>query len=265
MGKVNVWVRRIDVVLTSLMAIISALLLAVTVFSHGYYNAEEEVDKIVSYITVMYAVSIITLVLAIIGLYGSCKEKEWALIVFAVGIILCAVFMFEFERQGLANRSKVSENIKVIYLNMLPLNNASKSDIEDLNYIQMKLQCCGLDEGYLDWDYNIPTSCLCFEDSVNPCVEAPKNSGLFEHWDHDQPVMIYKESCLPYLIDKILFIMDFIIGTVFGLILLWISTVMLCIIILCQLRRNDNTPAIIYSSEAKTGKYTILTDPPEYI
>ncbi|KAM7378165.1 hypothetical protein PAMA_013183 [Pampus argenteus] len=260
MGEVNVCVKRSYIVLTSLMAIISALLLALTLFSHGYLH---ERDELFLGIIVVYAVSIITLVSAIIGVYGSCKEKKWALIVFTVGMILCTVFMFDVERRGLALRPKVPKDMEAFYLSMLPLNNASQSNIQDLEYEQMDLQCCGMDQGYLDWDYNIPKSCLCSEDSTNPCVEAPKNSSLFEHWDHDQPVMIYKEPCLPYLIHHTVFILDLMMGIIFGFILLWTSTIVLCIIILYQLRQNNDTPAVIYSSEAKSGNYIILTDTAE--
>lgn len=35
-----------------------------------------------------------------------------------------------------------------------------------------QMQCCGLDQGYLDWLDNISESCLCTEESTKPCVSV---------------------------------------------------------------------------------------------
>ncbi|XP_042259479.1 tetraspanin-8-like [Thunnus maccoyii] len=263
MGKVNVCVKWSYIVVTSLIGIISALLLAGTLFSHGYFHEDEEIDKMLAGIHLMYAISVITLLLPIIGVYGTCKEKKWALIVFTVGMIPCTLFMFDFERRGLAMRPKVAEDMKEHYLSLLPLSNASEHEIEGLKDVQMELQCCGLDQGYQDWGYNISESCLCLQDSTNPCVEAPKNSSL-SHRKHDQPIMIYKEPCLPYLISHASMAINLVMGTVLGLTLIWTLSVVLCIIILCQLRRNKDTPPVVYSAEAKSGNYTVLTETAEY-
>ncbi|CAK6949907.1 tetraspanin-8-like [Scomber scombrus] len=266
MGKVNVCVKGSYIVVVTLMGIISALLLAITLFTHGYFYGEEEIEHMLAGMHFMYAISIITLLLSITGVYGACKEKKWALIVFAVGLIPCTLFMFDLERRELGLRPKVAENINGQYLKILPLSNASGHDIESLNYIQMEFHCCGLDQGYQDWGYNISESCLCIGDSKNPCVAAPENSSLFEHYEHDHDIMIYKEPCLPIIISHALLAINLAIGIKFGLTLIWTFSIVLCIIILCQLRRKNDkdSPTVIYSPEAKTGNYTILTETAEY-
>lgn len=37
-----------------------------------------------------------------------------------------------------------------------------------------KFQCCGLDQGYEDWGYNISESCVCTEESTKPCVSVTR-------------------------------------------------------------------------------------------
>ncbi|XP_070709910.1 tetraspanin-8-like [Pempheris klunzingeri] len=264
MGKVNVCLKRSYFVVTSLIAIISALLLAITLFSHGYFHDDEEIEHLLTGLRAMYVISIITLLLTIMGLYGACREKQWALIVFAVGMILGCLFMVACEIQGLAVRPQVAQEMRKKYLEMLPLANASENFIEALSDTQMELQCCGLDQGYLDWGYNISESCLCAEEATNPCVAAPRDSVLFEHMVDDQPIMIYKESCLPYLILHEVDTINTALGGILAVTLLWVLSVVLCILILCRLSRKEDTPAVVYSPEAKAGNYTTLADAADY-
>lgn len=265
MGKVNVCLKRSYIIVTSLIAILGALLLAGTLFSHGHFHEDEEIEHLITGIHAMYVISIVILLLTVIGVYGACKEKQWALIVFAVGMILSSLFMTACGIQGLAVRPQAAEELKKQFLDLLPLANATEAFIDGLYEVQMELHCCGLVQGYLDWGYNISESCLCTEDSTNPCVAAPRDSALFEHMGDDQPIMIFKEPCLPYLIMREMNIIDGVLGVILALILLWVLSVVLCIVILCRLSRKENTPTVVYSSEAKAGYYTTLAEPPEDI
>ncbi|XP_075967885.1 tetraspanin-8-like isoform X2 [Anarhichas minor] len=243
--------------------ILSALLLAATLFHHGHLHNSEEIETMLPGFLSTYGISIIPLILAIIGVYGACKEKKWALILFVVGMILGSLFLITSAILGLAQRPQEAEQLKRHYLQMLPLNNASQSTIDGLKAIQIQLQCCGLDQGYLDWGYNIPQSCLCSQEATNPCVEPPRNSSLSEYTMNDQYVKIYKESCLPYLIVYVMMVIDTAMGILLGVTLLWILSVALCIFILCRLSKKDEIPVVVYSTEAKAGNYTPLADAAE--
>ncbi|KAG8005661.1 hypothetical protein GBF38_001599, partial [Nibea albiflora] len=164
-----------------------------------------QMERMLTGLQVMYIITIVTLLLCITGVYGACKERQWALIVYVVGMILSSLFMFACEIQGLA--------------------------------VRPQFQCCGLDQGYLDWGYNISETCVCTEESTNPCVVAPKDSALYEHMFNDQPIMIYQE----------------------------VLSVVLCIVILCRLNRKEEIALVVYSPEAKAGNYTVLADAAEHI
>ncbi|XP_059182082.1 tetraspanin-8-like [Centropristis striata] len=266
MGKVNVCLRRSYIFVTSLMAIGSALLLAGTLFSHGHFHGDEEIESMLAGIHMLYIISIITLLLAITGVYGACKEKKWALILFAVGTILSSLVMIAGEIKGLVMRPKHAEEFNRQYLSMLQMHrNGTESISDHFEEMQFHLQCCGLDQGYMDWGYNIPESCLCAEDSTHPCVEAPKNSSLFTHTTDGHPIMIYKEPCLPYLIAYEMEVVDTALGIMLGITLFWILSVVLCILILRQLsKKKEDTPIVVYSPEAKAGNYTVLADAADY-
>ncbi|KAM6896014.1 tetraspanin-8-like [Lycodopsis pacificus] len=260
MGKVNVCLKRSYITVTILIAILSALLLAVTLFLHGRLHNHEEIETMLPGLFSTYGMSIIPLILAIIGVYGACKEKKWALILFVVGMILGSLFLITSDIIGLAQRPQEAEQLKRTYLQMLPLNNASQSTIDALKGIQIEFQCCGLDQGYLDWGYNIPQSCVCSQEATNPCVEAPRSSSLSEYTMNNQYVKIYKEPCVPYLIAYVMRVLDTAMGILLGVALLWILSVALCIFILRRLSKKDEFPVVVYSTEAKAGNYTPLAD-----
>ncbi|XP_026182515.1 tetraspanin-8-like isoform X2 [Mastacembelus armatus] len=259
MGKVNVCLKWSYIIVTSVIAITSALLLAVTLFSHGYLHEDEEIEKMLTGIHTMYIISIVTLALTILGVFGACKEKKWPLILFAVGMILTSLFMLVCEIHGLVIQPK-AEKLKKHYLNVLPRPLNSSETLEGLKDVQMEMQCCGMDQGYLDWGYNIPESCICMEESTNPCVAAPRNTSLFKDSDNDEPIMIYKEPCLQYIIQFAMSAINLALGIMLGVTLLWVLSVVLSIFILCRLNQKVDIPAVVYSPQAKAGNYTVLTD-----
>uniref|UniRef100_A0A669FAF7 Tetraspanin n=1 Tax=Oreochromis niloticus TaxID=8128 RepID=A0A669FAF7_ORENI len=222
MGRANVWLKRAFIFVISLIAIISLLLLGFSLFTHGYLHQQEEAEREIVAIHVMYVIAVVIILLAIFGAIGVWKEKRWALIVYAVGMILSSLVMLVLNIRGLASQSQVREELKKQYLNLLPLVNST----EVLNDIQRELQCCGL-ESYQDWKFNIPNSCLCTNNSTNPCVAAPRNSSLFNSQKGDGPIMIYEKGCLPYFIETIMSVTRIGLGVTMGIMLLWVSTISL--------------------------------------
>uniref|UniRef100_A0A3B5AIE3 Tetraspanin-8-like n=1 Tax=Stegastes partitus TaxID=144197 RepID=A0A3B5AIE3_9TELE len=236
MGKVNVCLKRSYFIVVGLIAIIAILLLGLTLFSHGHFHQEDEIEKVLTTLHAMYAIAVIILVLAFTGAFGAYKEKKWALIVFTVGMIMTTLFMTACNIAGLVSKPHLEKGIQKTYLSLLPLANRSDSVTESLMEIQGEFQCCGLDKGYQDWNNHIPESCLCVEDSVNPC------------------------PCIPFIVETAVGALNAVLGILLGVTLLWVLSVVLCVVILCRLDRKDEIPAVVYSSEAKAGNYTTLTE-----
>ncbi|XP_060885544.1 tetraspanin-8-like [Labrus mixtus] len=259
MGRVSVWLKRSYIIVTSLIAIIGVLLLAITLFSHIYLRKDEEIETMLTGFYGMYVHALIPLLLSIIGVYGVCKQKKWALIVSAVGMILCSLYLIVSEIGVLAVQPELSEDLRMRYLSLLPLSNATEGDLKAVHGIEKHLQCCGLDRGYLDWGNNITESCLCTEWSINPCVALPMNSINLQSAGV-QPVMIFKEPCIPHLIAHQMVVLYSCFGVMLGITLLLLLSVVLCIVILCRLDQKDDTPTVVYSPEANAGNYIILAD-----
>nr|XP_029135216.1 tetraspanin-8-like isoform X2 [Labrus bergylta] len=236
MGRVNVWLKRSYVITSSLIAIISTLLLGLAVFSHGALHKDEELEKLLAGLHGMYAVSLIPLLLSIIGLYGVCKQKKWALIVFAVGFIVGILFLIFCGIVALVELPEMAEDVTTQLQSYVPLSDANDRISDHINALQTQYQCCGLGQGYLDWGKHIPNSCLCTEESTSPC------------------------SCLPHLIAHHAVAMNYTLGVMLGLTLLLLLSVVLCILILCRLNQKEKTPTVVYSPEAKSGNYIVLSD-----
>ncbi|XP_054609874.1 tetraspanin-8-like isoform X2 [Dunckerocampus dactyliophorus] len=261
MGKVNIWVKRSFIVVASLMAVIGAVMLAGILFIHGHYHRDEEIEDMIVGIRAVYTLAVIMLLLPVVGLYGVCKEKKWMIIVFTVGVILCSLFVFYIGMGLLFVRPTMRKAINMYYMGIQPLSNATDADLKIMHETQKELECCGVQQGYQEWGYDVPESCLCADNSTSACVAAPKNSSLSE--GTDDPVMIYEEPCLPVVIQNLDLAMDVAAGISVALTLLWTLACVLSIVILCQLKPKKDTHAVAYSREAKTGNYAVLTEPAE--
>ncbi|XP_020499690.2 tetraspanin-8 isoform X1 [Labrus bergylta] len=259
MGRVNVWLKRSYVITSSLIAIISTLLLGLAVFSHGALHKDEELEKLLAGLHGMYAVSLIPLLLSIIGLYGVCKQKKWALIVFAVGFIVGILFLIFCGIVALVELPEMAEDVTTQLQSYVPLSDANDRISDHINALQTQYQCCGLGQGYLDWGKHIPNSCLCTEESTSPCELVPWSGSLTPRGTV-KPIRIYKESCLPHLIAQHAVAMNYTLGVMLGLTLLLLLSVVLCILILCRLNQKEKTPTVVYSPEAKSGNYIVLSD-----
>ncbi|XP_023206060.1 tetraspanin-3-like isoform X1 [Xiphophorus maculatus] len=223
MGKVNVLLKRSYVCTISVIAITAVLTLGITVFSHGVLLDEEDVH-IFKGIYSLYGISVIPLLFAIIGGFGVWKEKKWALIVFAVGMILGCLFFIVLEISLPFAYQQMELMVKNKYLSLLPLSNLSESELSELDYTQSEFHCCGL-TSLEDWENDIPESCQCDMDSSDECVDTygsmRNDSGL--NFSNVKPIRIYAKPCLPVLIQLGMSHVSIFIGITLAKTLLWMQ------------------------------------------
>ncbi|XP_056131717.1 tetraspanin-8-like isoform X2 [Lampris incognitus] len=213
-------------------------------------------------ITQLYVFGITALLLSFLGVYGASKEKKWALTVFASGMTLIGLILFVETMTAIPGRKEAVDLMRQEHLAMLPLSQAQDSSKAELSNIQANLDCCGVENGYEDWGYDIPESCVCSEDSTNECVPAPMNSSLSVATTGEH-IKIHKQPCLPILIILVKMVIDIILAVLMVLTLIWIVSAVLSIAILCQLKQKVEVPPVAYSAEAKSGNYTTLRDASE--
>ncbi|XP_045071798.1 uncharacterized protein LOC121543341 [Coregonus clupeaformis] len=125
MGKINICVKRAFIFVCVLIGIISTLLLAITLFGHGFFHKAEGIGKFLPVIVMMYVLEAATLVLSIFGGFGACKEKKWAVVLFSVGMSLASLYL-------------LVECVRVCVLNHKGANSMSQGDSS------MSQPCCSI-------------------------------------------------------------------------------------------------------------------------
>ncbi|XP_037837304.1 tetraspanin-33-like [Kryptolebias marmoratus] len=176
MGKVNICLKRTYISVISLIGTILILLLRLTIFAHSYFLDSEEVE-VNPTLDFNYVFCTINLIIVIIGGYGVLKEIKWALIAFAVGATLIFLFLLGREIDNQLLNQKIRNTRKRLNITILPLANATERELTFLSRTQTEFQCCGV-ESYRDWENNIPESCVCDDESTNPCMAAPRDINV---------------------------------------------------------------------------------------
>ncbi|XP_008399204.1 tetraspanin-9-like [Poecilia reticulata] len=263
MGKVNVWLKRSYICTIGVIAVIAVFTLGMALFGHGLSMHEED-DQFLMGIYFFYGYSVVTLLFAIIGGFGVWKEKQWALIAFAVGMILGCLFFILIEISFPFAHKEMERELKNNYLSMLPLSNVSESELSEFYHTQSELHCCGI-TSLGDWENNIPESCKCDIDSSDDCMDVylPMHNDSGLNLLNVKPIRIYAKPCLQVLIQIEKRSLSTFLGIMSAKTLLWILSVGLCIAILFQLNKKVETPNVVYSREAKAGNYDILNDAQE--
>ncbi|XP_017270250.1 tetraspanin-6-like [Kryptolebias marmoratus] len=259
MGKVNVCLKRTYIGVICVIGTILILLLGLTIYAHSHFLDSEEVE-VNQGLLFNYVFCTINLIIVIIGGFGVWKEKKWALIVFAVGATLIFLFLLGHEIYFQLGKEQIENTIRNFYITILPLANATEWELTFLNHTQTKFQCCGV-ESYRDWENNIPESCVCDDESTNPCMVAPRDINVLMR---GQNIRIYSKPCLPLVIEEDLHVLQVTSGLRVGFMSLWVLSVGLCAAILCQIYKKLETPPVVYSSEARTGNYSCLIEAPDY-
>uniref|UniRef100_A0A3P9P5B8 Uncharacterized protein n=1 Tax=Poecilia reticulata TaxID=8081 RepID=A0A3P9P5B8_POERE len=152
MGKVNVWLKRSYICTIGVIAVSVFYLLTFFFF-------------LTICIIRLSGVSIFYFIIWIL-IYLEC-EKQWALIAFAVGMILGCLFFILIE----ISFPFMERELKNNYLSMLPLSNVSENNNIFFSLLSSQLHCCGI-TSLGDWENNIPESCKCDIDSSDDCVSV---------------------------------------------------------------------------------------------
>uniref|UniRef100_A0A4W5N2X5 Uncharacterized protein n=1 Tax=Hucho hucho TaxID=62062 RepID=A0A4W5N2X5_9TELE len=195
--------------------IISTLLLAITLFGHGYFHQSE--IEILPGIAILYVLEAATLVLSILGVYGARKEKKWAVVL--VSLLSQSV-------------SLIPDLLVLSWIIIIGVGYTAQTD---LGSGYRRFLCCelflsdrsGHEDGF---------QCVAPGNNTRFVIHYP-NSDMSEDDDHkglmDEHMLVYKEPCLPILISEVYNEPD--IG------------VDLAITILCQMRRKVNVPPVIFT------------------
>ncbi|XP_062373831.1 tetraspanin-8-like [Sardina pilchardus] len=256
MAPVNTCLRRTFIVVDVVIGILGIIWLSLTLFLHGiHYGVYEGDDSdIHGVFFILHAFGVWVVLMCAVGLYGVLKKKQWALIVFSVGMILvCLVFLVTGLSAVIS--SYVPEEIaRDGYIRDKPLNEESDAMQAKLESFQSMFHCCGITNGTHDWGNTVPQSCLCpapLENSVH-CIMMSRESNATEE------VHVFGQSCFPYLYHIHSASLKIISAFIFASLLCVAVLPVLSIVILCQMRRKTIAPPVTFTTHASDSKYTEL-------
>ncbi|XP_033991647.1 tetraspanin-8-like [Trematomus bernacchii] len=262
MAHVNICVKRLLTIFNIFFAIIGGLIIAFAFIgqtlsnSHGGGNIEGRGIGLIG----LYLFGSVTMVIAVLGAYGSHKESKGCLIAFLVCMVIGSLIMLRGGIPIATVRPMLGDILEEKLRMAVPLDTASSEDRVMVESIQHELQCCGL-FSYRDWEDSIPDTCLCNGDE--------EMEGICKTVDtaHQEPKEIYEKACFPIVRQYFLLIADIAIGVCFTLAVLALLGLALSSVMIHQIRHGVRAPMMmtipaIFS--AMPPKYEELKSPPEY-
>ncbi|XP_063061512.1 tetraspanin-8-like [Engraulis encrasicolus] len=251
MAPINSNLKKAFIVVDVIIGVLGTIWLVLSLFFHGAYHGDPKNDAFFGLQTfsVMYAIGIGIMTLAAMALYGVMKQKQWALIVFCVG--MCVVTLL-FLVVGIP--SAVAADHTEVFLSEAfdetPLKDASEQTRQDFEEYQTMFQCCGFENGHSDWGDSIPKSCICSApESTTQCVDVTIGQ---------EKVSVYDQTCYPYLVELFRIIFQVLAGVSFSYVISVAFGLTLAIAILCQMRRKTITPPVTFTTHSSDSKYTEL-------
>ncbi|KAG5846140.1 tetraspanin-8-like [Anguilla anguilla] len=260
MRKTNVCMKRPFLIFNIILGIIGGLILALAIFGHGAYHAIEEGDNMVPGLVFFYILGIVVVVVSVLGAYGSRKEKKWALILCCIGASLLCITMMVIAGKVAASKSQVQEAMKAHFEDKKPLDKADEHTQNSLDALQKEFECCGMDKGYQDWGEHIPPSCHCPEyyKNTSKCIEVPKTANVSEE-------VVYSEPCLPLVVKYVEKAINGMLGILFGFAFFVMIGVVMAVVLLCQMRRQQKPTPMTFSVHSSEPDYKELPEPTENI
>merc|ERR1712002_236234 len=150
MSGVKTCVKLTLIIFNIISAIIGAVIIGLGVLYQMFTDANgEHLEGYGSAPIILYAVGIITLVIAILGACGAYKERKAILIIYLVCTVLGCLMMLRVGVNAALNRPQ-KDTLEDKFRHFLPLDQASSEVKALVNDMQTQMHCCGL-FSYKDW------------------------------------------------------------------------------------------------------------------
>ncbi|XP_072341208.1 tetraspanin-8-like [Scyliorhinus torazame] len=177
-------------------------------------------------INLLITVGSIVMVLGFLGCCGAMKESKCMLILFFIGLLLILVLQITAGILGALYTPQIATVINDTYKEYIPLSTQTDTVKKEIEEMQQENKCCGLLNGYKDWEHSIPTSCNCtHDDQDHPCAKIPGRS-------------VWAQSCVDVMIDILKANCIIIIGIAFGLAVIEIFGLAFSMTLYCQIKNK---------------------------
>ncbi|XP_027007089.1 tetraspanin-8-like [Tachysurus fulvidraco] len=160
MAKINSCFKKTFIFFNALFAIFGVIIFGIALFGQQYAEEENTLTGVIF----LYVIGSGIFIISVLGVFGAYKESKCALIMFFVIMCLMTGGMLRVAVPIAIHHAEINSAVQ----EYLKTTSAMNKDMQHaLNTMQVHFKCCGLSNGYQDWQDDVPESCNC-EGSYSP-------------------------------------------------------------------------------------------------
>ncbi|KAL2095786.1 hypothetical protein ACEWY4_007934 [Coilia grayii] len=232
-----------------LFAIAGVAVIILAIILHVHVSNVQEFEN-AGGVVVLYVIGFITLGISFLGAYGAFRQVRWMLVVFLVLMCFGCLILIRIAVVLAIFQQKVNPTIEEELRKLPPLDNTSEDFQQIVNRFQENMQCCGVFNGYKDWERHVPLSCDCpSEDNrgaMDVCVALPQNTYMsFVFQPERSRRMVYSQACGPLFLNLVMNGYNGLMGFFFGLTTLTVLGIVLSSCLIAQINRNRRNAGVV--------------------
>ncbi|KAK2832551.1 hypothetical protein Q7C36_016013 [Tachysurus vachellii] len=196
MAKINSCFKKTFIFFNALFAIFGIIIFGVALFGRQYAEDANTMTGVIF----LYVVGSGIFIISVLGVFGAYKESKCALIMFFVIMCLMTGGMLRVAIPIAVNRAELRSAVQ----EYLKSPSAMTKEIKHaLISMQAHFKCCGLSNGYQDWQGEVPESCNC-EGSYSPdmCKSVLTNVNKnLRYISESTSQRVWSKPCGPVFIE----------------------------------------------------------------
>ncbi|KAI5617337.1 leukocyte surface antigen CD53 [Silurus asotus] len=153
MAKINPCFKKIFITFNALFAILGVVIFSLAIIGHRYTSQIPNMYGVIA----LYVIGSIMFIFSCLGVFAAYKESKWALIVFFVLMCVTTIILLRVAVPTAISKPEFISTVKDEFRKM----SLTKDMVPAFDIIQSSFHCCGLSNGYRDWNGQIPESCNC--------------------------------------------------------------------------------------------------------
>ncbi|XP_046730190.1 tetraspanin-8-like [Silurus meridionalis] len=236
MAKINPCFKKIFITFNSLFAILGVVLFSLAMIGHRYTDQIPNMYGVIA----LYVIGSVIFIFSCLGVFAAYKESKWALIVFFVFMCITTIILLRVAVPIAISKHEIISTVKDEFQKM----SLTKDMAPSFDIIQSHFQCCGLSNGYQDWNGQVPESCNCNngDDKSAICVRTTsyQNPYLFRASENR---WVWSKPCVDVIIYYVEKLLSIFLGLMFGLAALAILGGMMSFGMIIRVSALDPSPS----------------------
>ncbi|KAL6459707.1 hypothetical protein MHYP_G00314660 [Metynnis hypsauchen] len=264
MAKGSTYMRGLCIVLNVLLAIFGVILLLFVIVANSAKPASLEKWALILFLSVGFGLA--TILLSILGMYGAYKEQVLPLLLYSVFMAIEFIVLMVLAIIATFTQPQLKRDIEQYFDRMTSRYNTDAVFHREINKLQQKAQCCGLND-YTDWEDVIPHSCFCppaYPGREDKCVSVPKfhntewirNAHSEPASPEDTEYSVYKMSCEPILMEYMKNYLRILLGIGFTLATIEVAAVIAVLLLWYKIHTRSPGTDFSRDNNSRTNTFT---------